>query len=203
MSEIQAIIFDLGNVLLRVDEAKARARLATRTGKTEQEIDHYFRSTPHATELALGNLTGQQFYRFVSSDLRFEGTFEEFDLIWSEIFEPIEPMVRLATEFAARLPRLILSNTNALHIDYILAHYPFVEQFDAHVFSHEVGLLKPDAAIYRLALERCDTEAGRTIFVDDLSANVEGARAAGLRAIQYETAEQVRRELTKLGVSPI
>jgi FMN phosphatase YigB (HAD superfamily) len=203
MSGLQAIIFDLGNVLIHVDEARARTRFAARTGKREQEIDDYFRSTPYATELALGKLAGRRFYRIVSKDLGFDGKYEEFAEIWSDIFDPIEPMVKLASALATRLPRVILSNTNAIHIDYIFAHYPFLLEFDAQVFSHEVGFLKPDAAIYRLTLDKCDLDPARTLFVDDLNANVEGARAAGMQAIQYESAEQVQQELTKHGVSPI
>ena len=203
MSGLQAIVFDLGNVLIRVDEARARARFAARTGKTDQEIERYFHTTPHAAELALGKLAGRRFYRIVSKDLGFDGTYEEFAEIWSDIFDPIEPMVKLASALATRLPRVILSNTNAIHVERIFADYPFLQEFDEHVLSHEVGFLKPDAAIYRLTLEKCGVEPERTLFVDDLSANVEGARAVGMRAIQFESSEQVRRELTKLGVSPI
>jgi epoxide hydrolase-like predicted phosphatase len=203
MSGLQAIIFDLGNVLIQVDEARARTRFAARTGKTEQDIERYFHSTSYATELALGKLAGRRFYRIVSKDLGFDGTYEEFAETWSDIFEPIEPMVKLASALATRLPRVILSNTNAIHIEHIFARYPFLQEFDAHVFSHEVGFLKPDAAIYRLTLDKCGLEPERTLFVDDLRANVEGARAVGMRAIQFESAEQVRQELTNLGVSPI
>lgn len=203
MSGLQAIIFDLGNVLVRVDEARAMERLASPTGKSRDEIEAYVRRTPYATELALGKLTGRRFYRIVSKDLGFDGPFEEFVLIWSDIFEPIEPMIELATALTTRLPRVILSNTNALHIEYIFEHYPIIREFDAHVLSHEVGLLKPDAAIYRLTLDKCGLEAGRTLFVDDLHANVEGARAVGMHAIVFDSADQVRQELTKFGVSPI
>jgi glucose-1-phosphatase len=203
MSGLQAIVFDLGNVLIQVDETRARARFAARTGKTEQEIEQYFRSTPYATELALGKLTGRRFYRIVAKDLGFDGKYEEFAEIWSDIFDPIEPMVKLASALATRLPRVILSNTNAIHVEHILARYPFLQDFDAHVYSHEVGFLKPDAAIYRLTLDKYDLEPARTLFVDDLRANVEGARVLGMQAIQFESAEQVQQELTKLGVSPI
>ena len=201
MSGLDAIIFDLGGVLVHVDEARGRQRMATRTGKTPEEIERYYRSTPYATELALGKLTGQAFCRIVARDLGFDGTFEEFAAMWSEIFSPIDSMIGLA--MAIQLPRAILSNTNALHAEYIFEHFPSLRDFDARVLSHEVGLLKPDPAIYRLALQRCGVEAERTLFVDDLPANVEGARAVGMQAIQFENADQVRQELTNLGVSPI
>ena len=101
------------------------------------------------------------------------------------------------------MPRLLLSNTNAIHMDYIFERYRFLDDFDAHVLSHEVGLLKPDAAIYRYTLEKYGLAAERTVFLDDLTTNVEGARRVGMQAIHYQNPEQARAELTKLGVSPI
>ena len=203
MNGIDAIIFDLGNVLLAFDESRAVERLAARTGKTRQQIDEYARGTPHITELALGKITKLRFFYTVARDLEFEGTYEEFALIWSEIFTPIEPMLALAQSLKHRLPRLILSNTNGIHMDYVFQHYPFLQEFDAHILSHEVGLLKPDPAIYRYAISTSGLSASRTVFLDDIAANAEAARHVGMQAIHYQNPDQARAELTKLGVSPI
>ena len=112
-------------------------------------------------------------------------------------------MLELAASLATRLPRILLSNTNAIHMDYVLKQFPMLQEFDAQIYSHEIGLLKPDRAIYALALRRSGLEAGRTLFIDDLHVNVEGARTVGLQAIQFEHIGQVRQELTKLGVPSI
>lgn len=203
MNGIDAVIFDLGNVLLAFDESRAVERLAARTGKTPQQIGEYARSTPHITELALGKVTKLRFFHTVAKDLAFEGTYQEFALLWSDIFTPIEPMIALAESLKNRLPRLILSNTNAIHMDYVFEHYPLLQDFDAHVLSHEVGLLKPDPAIYRHAISKYGLTASRTVFIDDIGANAEAARQAGMQAIHFQNFDQVRAELTKLGVSPI
>ena len=164
MNDIDAIIFDLGNVLVAVDEGRAADRLAERTGKMRQQIDDYARSTPYATELALGKLAKKQFFRTVAKDLAFDGTYEEFASIWAEIFTPIEPMIALAESLKNRVPRLILSNTNVIHMDYILEHFPFLHDFDAHVLSHEVGLLKPDIAIYEHTLKKVRSDSRAHCF---------------------------------------
>jgi FMN phosphatase YigB (HAD superfamily) len=203
MNGIDAVIFDLGNVLITVDEPRAAERMAARTGKTRQQIEEYILGTPHALELALGKLSKKRFFHTVAKDLGFDGSYDEFALIWSEVFTPIEPMIALAESLKTRVPRLVLSNTNAIHMDYIFQHYTFLNDFDAHVFSHEVGLLKPDAAIYKHALKKYGLTAERTVFVDDLPANVEGARRVGMQAIHFQNPDQARAELTKLGVSPI
>lgn len=203
MKQINAVIFDVGNVLLRVSEDVALDRLGARAGRSRREMEDYIMATPFVNQLARGELSGKEFYRIVSGDLGFDGDYEEFARIWSEIFEPIEPMVALAGRLKGRLPRYILSNTNAIHMDYIFGRYGFMREFDGYVLSHEVGLLKPDRRIYELALRRFGLEAGRTVFVDDILANCEGARCVGLGAIHYQNAEQTRAELTKLGVAPI
>lgn len=203
MTGVDAVIFDLGNVLISVNEPRAIDRFAARTGKPAAEIQAYFLTTAHATELALGKMTKRQFYRIVAGDFGFTGDYEEFALIWSDIFEPIPPMIELAQSMATRRPRLILSNTNVIHADFFLERYPWINEFDGVILSHEVGLLKPAAAIYELAVKQTGLPAGRVVFIDDLNANVHGARAAGLQAIHHQSSEQTRAELTKLGLLSI
>ncbi|HUJ11130.1 MAG TPA: HAD family phosphatase [Verrucomicrobiae bacterium] len=203
MNDIDAVIFDLGNVLLAVDEARAAERLAARTGKSLQQIILYARSTPHADDLGLGKLSRQQFFEIVSRDLAFDGSYAEFAAIWAEIFTPIKPMIALAESLKNRVRRLVLSNTNAIHMDYILERFPFLNDFDGLVLSFDVGLLKPDPGIYKYALEKYRLTPGRTVFIDDMAVNVEAARGIGLQVIQFCNADQARAELTKLGLSPI
>ncbi len=130
MNGIDAVIFDLGNVLITVDEARAMERMAARTGKTPEQIREYIRGTPHEHELALGKLSKKQFFHTVApGTLGFDGTYDEFALIWSEVFTPIEPMIALAESLKTRLPRLLLSNTNAIHMDYIFERLPVSGRF--------------------------------------------------------------------------
>ncbi|MCG3150174.1 MAG: Alpha-D-glucose 1-phosphate phosphatase YihX [Verrucomicrobiae bacterium] len=203
MTGVDAVIFDLGNVLISVNEARAADRFAARTGKSSADIHAYFLTTPHSTELALGKITKRQFYWTVAKDLGFTGDYDELAMIWSDIFAPIPDMIELAQSLAGRRPRLILSNTNVIHADFFLERYPWINEFDAVILSHEVGLLKPDAAIYKLAVQRTGLPAERCVFIDDLTANVQGAQAAGLQAIHHQNPVQTRAELTKLGVLTI
>jgi FMN phosphatase YigB (HAD superfamily) len=200
---IDAVVFDLGNVLLAVDGGRAKERLAVRTGKTRQQIDKYLSGTLYTHELAVGKLPKIRFFHTVAKNLGFDGSYGEFALIWSDIFTPIEPMIALAESLKARVRRLVLSNTDPIHIDYEFEHYPFLNDFDGHVFSFEVGLLKPDAAIYQHTLAKYELTAERTVFLDDVAAYVEGARRVGMQAIRFQNPDQARAELAKLGVSPI
>lgn len=195
-----AIIFDLGNVLISVNEVRFAQRLAAATGRSAQELGDFFQRSPLNNEYAMGHLTTDEFYQALVRDLAFQGSFEEFADIWNDIFDPIEDTLALAMSLKGKLPRVILSNTNALHLEYLRENFPIIHDFDGHVFSQEVGLLKPDVKIYEYTLRQYGLDASRTVFIDDLAPNIAGARAAGLTAIQCLNPAQVRQELTKLGV---
>jgi putative hydrolase of the HAD superfamily len=203
MSALETAVFDLGNVLLMFDWQIAADRLCAGTGKSRREVDHYFMTTPFAVRLDRGEMSRQEFFETVGGDMGFDGTYEEFALIWSDIFSPNEPMIALARRLRGRVRRFVLSNTNAIHMDFIFERFPFIREFEGHVFSHEVGAMKPEARIYEFLLKRFTVEAGRAVFIDDIRANVEGARVAGLHGIHYQDPDQVRQELTELGIPSI
>ncbi len=78
--------------------------------------------------------------------------------------------------------------------------FPFLDRPRGVTVSGEIGLIKPDLAIYRRHASDFGLEPGHTVFIDDSAANVEGARAAGWRAIHFTGAEALQAELLGLGV---
>jgi HAD superfamily hydrolase (TIGR01509 family) len=84
--------------------------------------------------------------------------------------------------------------------DHLERSHDFMACFEAGVFSARVGLVKPEPAIFELALRRFGLAAGDAIFVDDHPANIVAARAIGLRSVQFANAAQASRELVELGI---
>ena len=76
------------------------------------------------------------------------------------------------------------------------------DRFRDVVVSGDERLVKPDPAIYRLALDRFELTAGEALFVDDRADNIAGARAVGMRAHLFIGAEALRRELIEIGLLP-
>lgn len=68
------------------------------------------------------------------------------------------------------------------------------------VISGEVGMVKPEHEIYRHTIERCGLDPARTLFIDDLSVNVQAARECGLNAVQFTSAQRLRADLAAHGV---
>lgn len=79
--------------------------------------------------------------------------------------------------------------------------YPIFDLMDGMVVSGEEHVIKPDAAIFRILLERYSLEASECLFTDDNPANVTGARAVGLQAVLFESAPQLRKALREMGVT--
>lgn len=203
MNPVETIIFDLGNVLLPFDWGIARKRMCARTGCSRRELEDYFVTTPFLAQLEVGQLTAQQFFKIVARDLRFPGDQAEFDEIWSNIFTTDDKMLQLTQTLKGTCRRFVLSNTLPQHIEFVFAKYPVLRDFDGHILSYEVGLVKPDWRIYELTVQRFCLVAERAVFIDDLPTNVEAARASGLQAIQHKSFQQTRRELTRLGIPNI
>ena len=72
--------------------------------------------------------------------------------------------------------------------------------FDFMVFSCSEGVAKPEEKIYRIALDRSGTDPGKTAFIDDKRANVEGARKLGIAGILFRNPGQVKADLESIGI---
>ena len=84
--------------------------------------------------------------------------------------------------------------------EYRLDHFGLRKYFQVALTSCYLGLRKPERAIYKRALDILGRPAQRILFIDDRAENVDGAAAVGLKAIRFEGAESLRRELVRLGV---
>lgn len=76
----------------------------------------------------------------------------------------------------------------------------FLEYVDGAIFSYQVKLIKPDAAIFHALFDKYGLQAEECVFLDDLSANIEGAKAVGMHGIVFTGLEAGLMELEKLGV---
>lgn len=125
---------------------------------------------------------------------------------WTERTEemvggPIEESVEILRALkAAGVPCYALTNMETWTYPDRRARYPFLRCFDGAVVSGFEGVAKPDPRVFELLLERFHLDPSRTLFVDDSRVNVEAARCVGLRAVQFESPEQLRAALQDAGL---
>ena len=91
-----------------------------------------------------------------------------------------------------------LTNWSAETFPIIRDKYAVFGEFNGMVVSGEERLLKPDAAIYRCLLDRYKLNAAESLFIDDNADNVTGAKAVGMEALQFVSAQQLECDLREI-----
>lgn len=183
---IKTAIFDLGDVFVNVETGRPVRGLRERfPWISEEKIRECAYHSGMTRRFELGQVDGRTFCHYFRKSMGEDFSYDFFEKTWQEMFTPIREMIDLLPELKKRYRLVVLSNTDALHIEYIEKEYGFLHHFDSQVFSYEVGLLKPDPAIYRIALERSDTAPHEAVYINDKLENVQAAIALGMEGIQY------------------
>ncbi len=99
--------------------------------------------------------------------------------------------IELVREIKAQGMRTaILSNIPRDLLAKVRMAFDWLDEFEVQIWSCDHGVIKPDAAIYRICLNAVGCEPERALFFDDRPRNVEGARAVGIESYVFESAEQ-------------
>lgn len=98
------------------------------------------------------------------------------------------------------LPVYLLSNIGHWTLRRLLAMYDFWDIFNGRIFSCEIGMIKPEAEIYRYMLDTFCIKPEETVFIDDMAVNTEAAARMGIRTITFRDPAQLSAELSALGL---
>ena len=201
--KIKAIIFDLGNVLVDFDHMIAARKISGFTDMAAEDIFNLFFDSPLTAAFEEGRISPLDFFSEVKGKLNLKLDYDRFVLIWNEIFflsEKNRAVYDLAKLLRGRYKLSVLSNVNFLHLEYIKNKFPIFDVFDNVITSCELGVKKPDPAIYKKALEILGMEAGSTFYTDDRAELIEKAKELGIRSFVFTGAEQLRSDLRAAGV---
>jgi len=199
---ITTVFFDLGNVILPFDLLRLARRLAHYSSLTPEEIREKIWDFDVAEAFECGRMTPLEFFDHVKKNCRIQNlTFDEFIPIFNDIFEEDTEIVLLIQTLKPRYKLGLLSNTNAIHVDYIRQTYDHLGNFDRILFSNEAGVRKPDPAFYKIALESFAIQPHESVFIDDNEANIFSARKLGIHGIRYKDIDQLKAELHEIGVN--
>jgi len=148
-----------------------------------------------------GAIEPRDFHREFSGILDLDVEYGLFCNAWSSIFMhallPEEMLERLSKRY--RL--VLLSNTNALHFMNIRENYAhLLRHFHDLVLSYEIGAMKPDPRIYRAAIDRAQCHPEECFYTDDIPAYIAAAKAQGIDAVQFESRQQLEREMHARGI---
>lgn len=183
-SPIRAVVFDIGNVLLRFDFSICLKALAARC-EMGDPLATFARFDQVKAAYEDGQFDRATFLRGVFDVLNYRGTESDFIAAWENIFEPNEPMFAVVETLRARFPLYLLSNTNDIHREYFMGRYPVFRHFAGGTFSDVARASKPGRAIYEILCRDHALEPASTFFIDDLLPNIETARALGFQTHHY------------------
>jgi HAD superfamily hydrolase (TIGR01493 family) len=198
---IKTVIFDLGKVLIPFDFSRGYLALEKLCPHAAADIPKRLSTTDLVNRFETGLIEPRDFVREISRFLDLRISYEDFCGIWAGVFLPATLVPESLLEgISARYRMLVLSNTNALHFDMVRETYPLLRHFDDFVLSYEVKAMKPDPVIYQEAIARAQCRPEECFYTDDIAAYVEGARRQGINAVQFESREQLERDLAARGV---
>ena len=198
---IKAVFFDLGGVILRTEYQAPRQHLAERFGMEYDDIDKLvFGGGPNgsAAKASVGEVTEEEHWLNVMKMIKqpageYERIREEFfagDVVDHDILDylrSIKPKYKVG----------LISNAFSGLRDWITRE-KFDDVFDRMIISAEVGVAKPEAKIYHIALEQLQVQADEAVFVDDVIENIEACEELGMEGILFENSESAIQQLKDL-----
>jgi FMN phosphatase YigB (HAD superfamily) len=197
--DIQAVIFDMGRVLVDIDSNLLVEKLFKGLDASDlQELGRKTMAHPAMVKFNTGRMDAQTFHGCMCESYGLELSFEAFTSLWCAIFVTMKGMRELLEKIPPHITVGLLSDTDPVHWDFIRRRWPWIDAIKKPTLSFEVGAMKPHAAIYLAAAENVNVPPEHCLFVDDLEVNVEGARAVGMRGIRFETVKLLTDQLDAL-----
>ena len=199
---LRAVIFDYGEVLCTQDRA-AHQRLIALTGLDRDAFERlYWRDR---RDYDLGHLDGPGYWAKFARDAGLSFTPAQIDdlietdvVMWTSVSEPMLAWAQSLQR--AGLLAAILSNMGPDVLRTMLQEFTWLANFNQLTWSCDLGIAKPDPAIYAFTCDRLGVRPDEALFLDDKIENIRGAEAFGLHALQFSNVAQLRHDLAARGL---
>ena len=199
-SDPEALLFDVGNVLITVDFERVLAQWAGQARADVDSLRERFVVSPEYEQHERGEIDAKAFFESLRQALDIDLSDDHFLEGWNAIFVDEVSGIRSLLERACRrLPTYALSNTNAVH--YAVFSRRFSELFNnfSGVFtSCELGRRKPEPEAYLTVARQMGVGPDRVLFFDDSLENVEGARRLGMPSVLVNSIDDINRSLSPI-----
>jgi FMN phosphatase YigB (HAD superfamily) len=200
MQKAEAIVFDLGGVILNIDYNLTRAAFEKLGVRNFDEMYSQSGADMLFRNLETGKISEENFCNELNRCTGLQLSPTEIIRAWNAILLDFrEESLLFLDELKPRYQLYLLSNTNHIHLREFNKIYneknrekPFIDFFEKAYFSCEIGLRKPDAACYDWILQEEKLVPGKTIFVDDSIQNVAAAKLAGMQTILLEPGKYIQ-----------
>lgn len=196
---VKTIIFDLGGVLFTNGTAVFVKKIVVRYGQDETTVRDVL-------EGELGSLyreakiSREEFWRGAREALELHEDMNELENEWIASYELIEGTKSIIQSLAKTYKVYFLSDNVRERVEQLERKYHFLSLFTGGIFSHEVGIRKPDPRIYRKILELACVRPFEVIYIDDKPDFLIPPKALGMTTLVFTTPEQLQKDLLTCGV---
>lgn len=199
---VDALLFDLGGVILDIDFGRAFARWAEFAGCDAARLRERFTQDDAYKRHEIGATDADAYFASLRDPLGIDISNAQFLAGWNAIFVGEMPgMADLLVKAAASVPLYVFSNSNPAHEFYWSRRFAGLLGHFRQIFvSSTIGLRKPDAAAYQAVIAAIGLPAERVVFFDDRLDNVAGAQGCGLQAFQVASSADVAGVLGRIGL---
>jgi putative hydrolase of the HAD superfamily len=197
-----ALLFDIGRVVLDIDFGKVLASWAGHAGCEPAQLVPRFSPNDAWHRHERGEISDAEFFAGLRNSLGIGISDAQFLQGWNAIFTGEMPDIGTSLARAGQtLPLYAFSNTNNAHVAHFSKAYAEVLGHFREVYlSNAIGLRKPEAAAFDHVVKAIGVPASRIVFFDDSADNIAGARARGLTAVHVTAPEDVAKALVALGI---
>lgn len=179
-------IFDLGNVVVDIDFNRVLGVWSDYSRVPLASLKKSFRMGETFQQHERGEISDDDFIKNMCHELSLPLSAEQFIAGWQAVFVSLRPeVVAIMNKLREQSHRVvILSNTNQIHTPWWRTLWPEIDQAaDSVYLSHEMGMRKPEAAIYQHVLTQEGFSPEDAVFFDDNQDNITGSRALGINSV--------------------
>ncbi|HMS91667.1 MAG TPA: HAD family phosphatase, partial [Candidatus Absconditabacterales bacterium] len=149
----------------------------------------------------LGNISEEEYRERVKKELGLSCSLEEIYTKLRDSYEVNPDVVQLANNLKDKGYKIgICSNNFVTRIRELDKKFHFLDDFDVHIFSYEVGAMKPDTKIFQVLIEKSGLSAEQIIYSDDDEKKLSGARNLGIQTFVFHDFDEFVQDVKNCGV---
>lgn len=199
MKNIEALVFDLGGVLVELSGVPLMLNWSS-LPMDEASLWRRWLTSPSVRAFETGRITAENFADQIIVEMQLTADREQFleaFTAWPVALFPGVPA--LLSNLRERFILACLSNTSELHWSRLMNEMGLQGHLDHHFASHLMGKIKPDAECFEHMLQDLNLRPDQVLFFDDNAINVEGAKQVGIHATEVKSIEEIERYLAECG----
>ena len=198
MKKIDALLFDLGGVLIDVDYHKTIDAFAQLGVQNPSDLYNQFGQNQLFDQYEKGEVSSNFFLEQLKTLTKIDTIESDIVIAWNAMIGdfPTEKLDFIA-ELSQHNPCFLLSNTNEIHLKKAIenlqktAFKNIDDLFIKCYYSHIIGKRKPEVETFKWVVDQMGMEANKVLFIDDSPQHIEGAKKAGLQVIYYKEASDL------------